>query len=207
MKHVLLDVDGVVMDLVGTTHFTMRRIYREMHLPEPSITDLSDYSMKSLYSPEMHFLVPVLWATPGFALRMKLTSFGVELCGLNYQKRRAALNMGFTCEFVTSPYDPSPTWIADRTTRFDQQFPGIKINFDHDKSHYNGDIFVDDRIDHLASWKEKHPTGDAYLVKTRYTDFLLQEFADETGCPKDFVLKETGVRPIQLSKLMGVLQK
>jgi hypothetical protein len=206
MKHVLLDCDGVVTDLVRSTHFRMNRVYRSLELPTPSVSLLSDYEMKSIYPPPFHSLVPVIWRTTGFVSTMYLTNFGRTLLYATsptvWPNKLPAPK--FTFEFVTAPYR-SATWELERENYLTSRYPHCKVNFAHDKSNFEGDVFVEDHPKNLVAWKLKHPQGEGILVKSRYMDSLIDdEFKALFGEGKS-ILSKLGIKIVSIPKLYAVL--
>jgi hypothetical protein len=189
----------------------MKRVYRAVGAEPPSLSLLSDYTMKSLYSPEFHALVPYIWAKPRFASNMRLTSFGEKLRmsiakqmgSRSYQNLRAP-SLNFTFEFVTAPYN-SPTWVDDRTSFLQCLFRSPKINFAHDKSNFDGDVFVEDHPKNLVAWKLKHPEGRGVLIQSRYLESLFdEEFVNMFGEGKT-ILPKLGIKVLPLPKVFAFL--
>lgn len=168
MKKVLLDCDGVTYDLLGHT-------LQALHLLSPSresfaakLKRLKNYCFKQDLDPYDQALLYPIWSLPGFAHNIPLTSLGLKLQGLDYRK--------YAFEFVTKPYH-SNTWISDRRLAIARDFDKtIPVHFAEDKSEFDGDIFVEDKLSNLLDWMEKHPNGFGILVSTCYTT---TQFAEE----------------------------
>lgn len=70
---------------------------------------------------------------------------------------------------VTSPMT-APTWTYERTQWLKQHFgiPKDRIIHTAGKHYVEGDVLVDDSVDHCRSWKAAHPHGMALLWDRPY---------------------------------------
>lgn len=71
---------------------------------------------------------------------------------------------------VTSPLSGSPYWMFEREAWLSHHF-GIKhkdIIHARRKEHVDGDIFVDDKVEHVEAWQKQHPTKWALLWDQPY---------------------------------------
>lgn len=67
---------------------------------------------------------------------------------------------------VTSPWDSSPTWMYERLHWVAKHFPTIgrrRVIQTAQKHLIRGDVFVDDKLSHVAEWSEAWPNGTAVL--------------------------------------------
>lgn len=73
---------------------------------------------------------------------------------------------GHEVTIVTSPWRGCHKWGEMRYQWLERYF-GIKsadVLIGHKKWKVDGDVFVDDKPDHVQAWQDKHPNGRAYLA-------------------------------------------
>jgi len=67
---------------------------------------------------------------------------------------------------VTSPWDSSPTWVHERLHWVAKHFPTIgrrRVIQTAQKHLIRGDVFVDDKLEHVEQWSAAWPTSTAIL--------------------------------------------
>lgn len=72
--------------------------------------------------------------------------------------------------FVTSPWPGAPHWVSEREAWLRARFPNMGRNVIHTavKEVVSGDVLVDDNLDHVLKWAERHPQGTGILWETPY---------------------------------------
>ncbi len=78
---------------------------------------------------------------------------------------------GHDVKILTQPSRKSPTCVWDKRMWMEQYFPGFpthKMFFAHEKNFVEGDVFIDDNSEHLASWKLRHPKGITVTLDYAY---------------------------------------
>lgn len=84
---------------------------------------------------------------PGFVLSLKPYPQAL--------RHVAALRLKHDVHFVTAPCDASLTWCHERRTWLEQHLRAFsdEVTFTHAKYLVQGDVFVDDNPEQVASWK------------------------------------------------------
>ena len=155
---VLLDVDGVLADFLteflefGNT-LTGKKYKKE---------DIKKWNIFSYFDEENCQKCIKHLSDPGFANKLKPYSGSIE--ALEEIKKLAEVFI------VTVPVYSSLTWVYERTNWLSRHF---NISSDHivytaSKELVSGDVFVDDRPEHVSLWKKYNPSGVAILWSQEY---------------------------------------
>jgi 5'(3')-deoxyribonucleotidase len=160
MKRLLLDVDGVLANMVQCY---LIELYNTLNIhKEPS--DVTEWCFKDA---------------------LGLTSDQDRIVWASIQRQRVAFDMMpypqalewvpklmriADVHLITTPVEDSPTWAHDRKWWVRKHF-GIeladKITSTSQKHICAGDVFVDDRLENVKKWAD-HNTGEAVLWKHNY---------------------------------------
>lgn len=154
MRHVLLDVDGVLADFhKPTLEFLERRFGLRYDLSSFPTWDIFA-TVGREYQPETERH----WAEEGWCAAIPLYEGAVE--GV-----RLLRDSGAEVFFVTAQMTHAPFWMWERVQ-------WLKRHFDADDRHVVftlskhlvvGDVLVDDKPSNVASWTAAHPTRHAVL--------------------------------------------
>lgn len=73
---------------------------------------------------------------------------------------------------LTSPFKGSETWVHEREKWLEEHFGLSHKKMIHTglKELVFGDIFVDDKPEHILRWSKRHPTGHAIVWHQRYNE-------------------------------------
>jgi 5'(3')-deoxyribonucleotidase len=84
----------------------------------------------------------------------------------------AALKKLVDVVIVTSPFYGSDTWVAERERWLEKFFDISHKDVIHTgrKELVDGDIFVDDKVEHVVKWARAHPSKHAILWAQRYNE-------------------------------------
>lgn len=144
---ILLDVDGVVGDLVGA-------ICR--HLPGRVEEDFTEYAIDAKLTPVERQVVEALAHKPGFALSIPVYSGSREFV-------RQLSDYG-AVYFLTAPWH-SATWESERREWVSFHFERPTISCPAVYKHLiSGDVLIEDRPETLLTWSDDHPRGSALLM-------------------------------------------
>jgi 5'(3')-deoxyribonucleotidase len=144
---VLVDVDGVLADLVGELCHRLRGVGL-LAAPE----DVRHYDFSKVW-PQTHLALVYEWmASPGFANELQWYAGAPEFLA------------GLPGDIValTHPYHRSQTWAYDRTQWLRGHVHHIVLTAS--KHLVGGDVLVEDHLDNLNSWLEAHPQGRGVLI-------------------------------------------
>lgn len=146
---VLLDVDGVVADLVGA-------LAQATGLFEPEA--VTAYAFDQCLPPEIVKVIGRVMVRPGFVEDMPTCEGARKLFA-------DLVCAGHRPVFVTKPYAKSPTWAYERTRWLHKTF-GADLHIVHTdkKGLVGGDILVEDSPENIEGWLEEHRKGWAFLV-------------------------------------------
>jgi len=156
---VLLDVDGVLADFLTPCI----QIINEMTGWDKKKADIKSWHVfKSLGVPEdVETRVYAEMQRPGWCLSLDPLPGAVE--GV------ARLRQTSEVYFVTSPMK-SPNWTHERTLWLIEHFGADWKSVIHCSAKHvcAGDVFVDDRVEHLVRWKKSHPHGVAIKYEAEH---------------------------------------
>lgn len=169
---VLLDCDGpmanftrayldVVERLVGA-EFHEREV-TEWHIHQTAVFKDAERVYEAVYPGKS--LKRAVWdaiKAPGFCASIPVASYAREAVGL-------------LCEFadvyvVTSPWETSPTWMHERAAWVRDHF-GIATNrviHTAQKHLVHGHVLVDDKPEHVVSWAQAWPWGEALCFRMQH---------------------------------------
>lgn len=153
MAHVLLDCDGPLANFaLAYFHEALRVVARTRPPGAPfarSVADIGEWDLaRGLgLTDEERALVVAEIHRPGWVSsvsRMPGAAPGV----------RALREAGHEIHFVTSPWPGHATWMHERAEWLARHFDARhdEITFTHRKDHYRGEVFVDDKIEHVEAW-------------------------------------------------------
>jgi len=157
----LIDVDGTVAALVEYTLHKLGYLFDRDTLPKPA--DLKGHHDlfkrgKTLLTDDQLLASHKLLASKGYVQHLPLILGAVE----SIDAIRAA---GHNIQWITASWTSSETWDYDRRTWLRKQLKvdPIDVGFFAHKELVDGDIFIDDKPDHIIKWQRKHPNGRALL--------------------------------------------
>ena len=154
---ILVDVDGVLADLMGTVLSILRRDYG--NLPLPTYSDITDFRIEDCVDdPEVVSAIFAVFSAPGLARHLPILAGAKE--GV------AELREVADVVFVTAPYYRNPTWVRDRYAWLSQHFDIEQddVVFTDAKFLIDGDYLVDDRVSNLLAFEEVWGKGTGVLV-------------------------------------------
>lgn len=143
---VLLDVDGVLADLVGE----LCRRFPEMR--EEQVTEF-EFAKCALPVPVRSLYEAM--EEPGFAASLAWYPGAKDAV-------HAILAKGHEVAFCTSPMKTSPTWMWERQEWLRAAFPDLPVIFAQRKQWVAGDVLVDDREQHCDAFAEAG--GESFLI-------------------------------------------
>lgn len=152
MVRFLCDVDEVLADFQTPAFEVIRRITGRSYKPEDFVTwDIFDV----LSDEEMKAVGDALEA-PGFCSSLKPTPGAVEAL---WEIREYA-----EVYVVTSPQH-NRHWVYERTEWLREHFRIDKAHIIHTAAKYlvRGEVFLDDKPEHVANWSKENPDGHALL--------------------------------------------
>jgi 5'(3')-deoxyribonucleotidase len=173
MKTLLLDVDGVLVDIANPVHKAAESILqRQLTLPENwshhafhLAMDMSS-TERELFDKAMIFDDNIGWKLdlyPGAQDFVTEITKSHDVC------------------FVTTHWSGMRHWVTARENLLKTYFPDIDIVFTHSKFRVSGDLLVDDQPDHIMSARCKgvlfdRPWNRGFRTNRRATDYehLLQ---------------------------------
>lgn len=163
----LLDVDGVLANFVDATLTALKHIAMN-HVLQPRYThdDITTWGIFDSLSEHEHLRDATYneLKRPGGCLSIPV-----------YPGAQAAvetLKELVDIVVVTSPFKGSETWVHERELWLEKHFGISHRDVIHTgrKELVDGDIFVDDKVDHVVKWAKDHPTKWALLWAQRYNE-------------------------------------
>ncbi len=154
MIRVLFDCDGVIVDYIDTYLKVAAKFGIKRKIEEITQWDCE----KSLgLSERENFMINQAMQGPGVAREMRPYPEAVDWV---HKIARIA-----DVYFVTSPYRGSPTWVHDRSEWLVRYFSdlGEKVIHTKHKELVVGDVFVDDKFEHVEKWEVHNPGKIAFL--------------------------------------------
>jgi len=146
---ILLDIDGVC---AGWTEAVADRIYK--HSGGEVTMDLTGWFKSATLPAAIRAKVMADMNAPGFC-------YGFDVLPGAKEAIRELRAAGCEVHFVTAIWN-SPTWVYDRNrwlTKHKLAAAPRGVTYTKDKHVVKGDIFVDDKISNVESWKEHWPNG------------------------------------------------
>lgn len=157
-RRALIDVDGVCCDFIGGALATIERVTGR---PPPADV-LEDWDMFRSYEGEEK---KAIYA----AFEEKDWCYSLEVLPGAYDGIRRLQLMGVDVYFVTAPWN-SRHWAYERTAWLQMHFGVNRNQVIHTNAKHVcvGDVFVDDKYEHILDWKEHHPAGVPILWSAPY---------------------------------------
>lgn len=158
---ILFDVDGVVADFLTPTLKYVNNLLQANYGPD----DIKQWNMfESLKSDGIDVETECFkyYSQDGFALNLLPYKESIEPV--------KHINKIANLYFVTTPVQTSRTWCYDRVVWLKQHF-GVtdeQVLFAHNKSIVTGDLFIDDKIEHVKAWAQVNKFKPAILWKQPY---------------------------------------
>jgi 5'(3')-deoxyribonucleotidase len=149
---VLVDVDGVLADFVGHTFATLTALGG----PERRHENVVQWDILDVVPPEFKEGLNQQWHSKGWCQTIP------ELPGAGRAVRE--LQSVADLHILTAAF-PAPYWHHERLEWLYHRV-GVKgrdVTFSCRKEFVYGDVFVDDKTEHVVAWAERHPTGRAFL--------------------------------------------
>lgn len=156
---VLMDCDGILADFVKGAVLLYNRITRRKL--DPKSIKVWDFTGSLEFEvPEQKEIFEKALRAPGFAMNLEPIAGSQE----GVQKLRQKVDL----HIVTSPLSGSVTWQYERALWLHAHF-----HIDHYRVHqsdtkwvYSGDLFVDDKPQHVREWQDYNPDDVAFLWDT-----------------------------------------
>lgn len=147
-KRFLIDVDGVVVDFIGTLFEDIENTYPDLIKPS-EIVDWDIFNSKSsqLTSEQRAYAFELL-NSPGYGKSFRLIEGAKEACALIKAR-------GHEIRWVTASWESSETWDYDRVRLLELAFNAAKhdICFYYNKWEISGDFLIDDKIENITKWQ------------------------------------------------------
>lgn len=165
MKRLLLDVDGVCADILTPALAAVAAV-------GGGVWDPATFPTWEVFDtvPRQHReATHAIWHSKGWCRSIK--PYPAALAAIPRLRQVADVR------FVTSPMSRSPYWMWERDQWLRKHFNAEHhdIVFTRAKYLVEGDVFVDDNLDHVLAWSDAHPKGKAVLWEASYNrgrDFL-----------------------------------
>lgn len=157
-RRVLCDVDGVLCNFTAGALAAIERVTGEA--PPPDLLDEWD-TFRYLTNSQKD-AVWNLMEDPGWCYGLEVLPGAV--LGIR-QLRRA----GVEVYFVTAPWH-GRNWVYERDEWLRNYFDADRKHIVHTDAKFlvTGDVFVDDKYEHVVNWKEHHPNGLPILWNAPY---------------------------------------
>ena len=159
MYRILLDCDGVLSDFVGSALEVINALsgvypgFQPHHVVDWHIEKLLPKHLQDAFFWHME--------QPNFCLNMKTLRGEIHLA-------RELQRLGHEIIVVTSPWKSSDHWIKEREMWLRSYLGDIEICHTDKKYLIQGDIFVDDKPEHVEKWKQSNPMNAGYLFDAPY---------------------------------------
>lgn len=156
-QRILLDVDGVLADFVTPALEIVRNV-TGAPVPEDA---LEDWDIFRAYPKDVQNKFYDAFKCEGWCMGLEPYPGSQE--GIALLERVADVY------FVTSPMH-GPHWAYERTLWLKKYFgvPAKRVVHTNAKYLCVGDIFVDDKFDHVENWQKAHPHGCSVLWTQPY---------------------------------------
>ncbi len=146
MSIILLDADGPLFNLTGASVEAVNDTFGATYTP----SEWTQWDAHFMTRHHHGFLKDTLWHNPDFWALLPATDGAVE--GV-----RRILAAGHEIHVVTSAFESCHGWEAARRTALHGRF-GIDKKFvtiTSQKHLVYGDVFIDDKPEHVAAWAQK----------------------------------------------------
>jgi 5'(3')-deoxyribonucleotidase len=155
VTRILLDVDGVIADLVGDLCSELRAVgYRRQ--PE----DVTTYEFQHALPRDELAVVRGAMVRPGFVASMSWYPGAREFV-------RELQRLGEVVA-VTKPFATSPTWAYERAVWLGRNIEKV-VQTAH-KELVGGDFLIEDCVANAHTWRHAHPGGHAILLQRPWCD-------------------------------------
>lgn len=152
---ILLDVDGVIADLVGALCNAWNADSSPVS-PTLAEEDVTAYGFRECLSEEQATAFNEFMARPGFC-----TCIAQYYGAPRFVER---LHVGhFDVVAVTKPFHKSATWAAERT-QWLKGFGVDKVIHTGHKEYVRGDYLIEDSVDNALKWRAAWPEGRVVLI-------------------------------------------
>lgn len=170
---ILVDVDGVVVDLVAPILDKLNEKFGT-NFEHEDIRQWDFFSSHSTYDllrPEHKVFVRELMCKPGMASDVQLLPNVKETL-------ETLVKHGCEIVFLTAPWKDSPTWIEDRTKHLHKELGHIskEIVFSWDKENTPGDLLIDDNPAFIQKWAQKHLSSIGLVFSQPWNEDSCDEF-------------------------------
>jgi len=158
---ILIDVDGVLADFLTPTLKMINNII-DVPITEKDVTQWDIFKSIKSNKYDIKGLCFKEYSKNGFA--MTLEPYEECLAPIKYINEIAEVY------FVTVPVVSSKTWCHDRVAWLKKHFniDDEQVIFTHNKSLVNGNMLIDDKIEHITAWSKLHEHSPAILWKQPY---------------------------------------
>lgn len=159
MKRVLLDVDGVLSDFVGSW-IKLLNAHFDRSWTHADVTHFDVCESLDIPVDQRGDAKRLISEFPNFAATHDVLPGAIE--GVFWLQHVADVYI------VTSPWNSHPTWTSDREKWLKKYF-GIhhdRVVHTSAKHVVSGDILVDDKTSTLDAWQSAHPLGVAVQWRT-----------------------------------------
>lgn len=148
-KTVLLDVDGVLANFIGSVLDVVRAVTGASYTPE-HVTQFDFTKSLDLHADDAREVKRRVSEVPGFW--SGLSPFDEAIEGV------ARLREVAEVVIVTSPWNSCRTWLHDRETWLKRHFdiPHSHVIAANAKHYVTGDFFVDDKTETLVRWRDRN---------------------------------------------------
>lgn len=156
---VLFDCDGVLRQFTGGALKVVARVTGRHH----DVSEVTRYDFceaLGLSRDEARAVKQAIGVTRGFASSLDVYPDAVGAL--------RAIRAVADVRVVTSPWNSNDTWTSDTEKWLYQNFgiPFVHVHHTHDKASIFGDVFVDDKLEHVREWKDAWPSKTAVFWRT-----------------------------------------
>lgn len=158
---ILIDMDGIIVDMLGS----WLRTYEVITGEHVSVSDIKNWNVGSFVK-HPHVLNSII-ETPGFFRSLPSISGAV-----NYLSKLLK-NEKFEVVILTQPPRKADYAISEKMRWIQDFFPGFDLTsivFAHKKYLIRGDVLFDDRPSHLSEWLKENPNGLTATINYPYND-------------------------------------
>jgi len=155
----LLDVDGVLANFVAGALKSLKDLFDIAGTHD----DVVDWHFETCFNLDDAQLAKLMhaWKQPGWCAALPVYDGAREAV--------VALHQHAVVHPLTAPFD-SQTWVMERDAWLLEHFgfPRKEIVQTEAKHLVKGDVFVDDKPEHVINWQRAHPSGVAVLWARPY---------------------------------------
>lgn len=153
---ILLDVDGVVADMIGEL----------IRVIDPYMTEkeVTNWDLEKVFSSQEMKLCEYLMKDPDFWERLKPYN-GVVAAVTRLRAEHDVV-------FVSAPYWPCKDWTSARMKWLNYHFANVRFIATDHKHYVAGDVFVDDKLSNVEAWAKENRLSEAYLFNRPWNEHL-----------------------------------